>query len=143
MRGGISVVSKRYPRANYPRVESYNPSKPKSHIHYLDANNLYRWAINQPLPTIGFEWVEDCNRLTETIADHPENSPEGYMLQVDLGYPEDLHDTHNAVSSSTLRRTASISRSKWRTSTQAWLSSSTHLTSRRTIHATALLIRRC
>ena len=51
--------------------------------------------MSQPLPKGSFEWVEDCNRLTETIADHPEDRPEGYILEVDLEYPEVLHNTHN------------------------------------------------
>ena len=51
MWGGISMVSKRYAKANNPMVEGYDSSKPKSHILYLDANNLYGWAMSQPLPT--------------------------------------------------------------------------------------------
>ena len=63
MRGGISMVSKRHARANNPAVEGYDPEKPNSSILYLDANNLYGWAMSQALPTGGFRWVEDCNRL--------------------------------------------------------------------------------
>ena len=86
------MVSKRFARANKPRIESYDPSKPTSHILYLDANNLCWLAVSQPLPTSGFEWVEDCNRLTETISDHPDG-PEGYILEMDLEYPEELHSS--------------------------------------------------
>lgn len=96
MRGGISMVSKRYAKANNPRVEGYDPSKPKSYIHYLDANNLYGWAMSQPLPTGGFRWVEDCDGLSKVIAGHPEDSPEGYILEVELEYPVELHDAYNA-----------------------------------------------
>ena len=80
-------------------VEGYDFSKPKSHILYLDANNLYGWAMSQPLPTGSFRWADDAaelNRLAETIADHPADSQEGYILEVDLEYPEELHETHNA-----------------------------------------------
>ena len=63
---------------------------------YLDANNLYGWAMSQPLPTDGFEWVEDCGQLAGSIADHLVDSPVGYILEVDLEYPEELHDKHNA-----------------------------------------------
>ena len=69
---------------------------PSSHIMYLDANNLYGWAMSQALPTGGFGWVEDCEGLRKTITEHPANSPEGYILEVDLEYPRELHDTHNA-----------------------------------------------
>ena len=45
MRGGISMVSKRYAKANNPLVSDYDPSKPNKYIMYLDANNLYGWAM--------------------------------------------------------------------------------------------------
>ena len=96
MRGGISMVSRRYAKANNPLVEGYDSSKERSHILYLDANNLYGWAMSQPLPTGGFRWVEDCDGLAKSIALHPAESPSGYILEVDLEYPEELHDAHNA-----------------------------------------------
>ena len=96
MRGGISMVSKRYAKANNPLIEGYDSSKTKTHILYLDANNLYGWAMSQPLPTGGFQWVDDCDRLTETIIEHPTDSREGYILEVDLEYPGELHVAHNA-----------------------------------------------
>ena len=96
MRGGISMVSKRHAKANNPLVEGYDPEKPSSHILYLDANNLYGWAMSQYLPTGGFRWVDDCQQLAKTIAEQPADGPEGYILEVDLEYPEDLHDAHSA-----------------------------------------------
>ena len=96
MRGGISMVSKRHAKANNPLVDGYDPEKPSSHILYLDANNLYGLAMSQPLPTGAFQWEEDCEQLAKTIANHPADDPEGFILEVDLEYPEDLHDPHNA-----------------------------------------------
>ena len=96
MRGGISMVSKRHARANNPAVEGYDPERPNNHILYLDANNLYGWAMSQPLPTGGFRWVEDCDGLVGTIKDQPADGPEGFILEVDLEYPQELHDEHNA-----------------------------------------------
>ena len=96
MRGGISMVSRCHARANNPRVGGYDPAKPKSHIMYLEANNLYGWAMSQTLPTGGFRWVEDCEGLRKTIMEHPADSPEGYILEVDLEYSTELHDVHNA-----------------------------------------------
>ena len=96
MRGGISMVAKRHARANNPRVEGYNPEKPSNHILYLDANNLYGWAMSQAQPTGGFSWVEDCDGLAGTIKDQPPDGTEGYILEVDLEYPQELHDEHNA-----------------------------------------------
>ena len=96
MRGGISMASKRYARANNPRIEGYDPKKPNSHILYLDANNLYGWAMSQALPTGGFRWVEDCDELAKNIVDVPADGPEGYILEADLEYPPELHDEHNS-----------------------------------------------
>ena len=90
------MASKRYAKANNPLVEGYDPEKPNSHISYLDANNLYGWAMSHYLPTTGFRWVDDCQQLAKTIAEHPADRPEGHILEVDLEYPEDLHDAHNA-----------------------------------------------
>ncbi|GFR65766.1 protein NYNRIN [Elysia marginata] len=96
LRGGISMVSKRHARANNPAIEGYNPQKPNTSILYLDANNLYGWAMSQHLPTGGFQWVEDCNQIASEIVDHPPDAAEGYILEVDLDYPRELHKTHNA-----------------------------------------------
>jgi hypothetical protein len=61
IRGGISVISNRYARANNPylKPEDYDSSKPHSYIIYLDANNLYGWAMSQPLPVGGFRFLTD------------------------------------------------------------------------------------
>ena len=96
MRGGISMVSKRHARANNPRVEGYDLEKPNSHIMYLDANNLYGWAMSKSLPTGGFRWVDDCDGLANTVKNLSANGPEGCILEVDLEYPQELHDGHNA-----------------------------------------------
>ena len=95
MRGGI-MASKSHARTNNPLVEGYDPGQPSSHILYLDANNLNGWAMSQYLPTSGFRWVDDCQQLAKTIAKQPADGPEGYILEVDLEYPEDLHDAHNS-----------------------------------------------
>ena len=96
LRGGISMVSTRYAKANNPKTPDYDQSKPNSYIMYLDANNLYGWAMSQPLPTHNFEWVPDCEELSSKILTHPDCDSKGYILEVDLEYPSELHDTHNA-----------------------------------------------
>ena len=55
LRGGISMDSKRFAKANNPKVPDFDPNKPDTWIQYYDANNLYGWAISQALPTGGFE----------------------------------------------------------------------------------------
>lgn len=58
--------------------------------------NLYGWAISQALPTGRFSWVEDCSGLIKTIADQPDDGPEGYILEANLEYRKELHDKHNS-----------------------------------------------
>ena len=48
------MVSRRYAKANNPLVEGYNPAESTNYITYLDANNLYGWAMSLPLPKSGF-----------------------------------------------------------------------------------------
>ena len=55
MGGGISMVSKRYAEANNAILSDYDPSKPKNYIIYLDANNLYGWAMSKPLAKRDFK----------------------------------------------------------------------------------------
>ena len=92
MRGGISYIANRYGKANNKYMENYNPKDATKYIVYLDANNLYGWAMIQYLPTGGFEW------LTEKEVDlskYNDESEKGLILEVDLEYPEELHDLHN------------------------------------------------
>ncbi|KAL9987123.1 hypothetical protein ACROYT_G001374 [Oculina patagonica] len=95
IRGGISMVSKRYAKANNPYVEGYDPSKPKKYIMYLDANNLYGWAMSKPLPKSGFRWKRVMPTEKE-IMRKKESAKTGWILEVDLEYPAELHDAHNS-----------------------------------------------
>ena len=55
-------------------------------------NNLYGWAMSQPLPTGGFKWVHvNPNEISELAT----RTDKGYILEVDVSYPKDLHDSHN------------------------------------------------
>lgn len=90
------MVSKHYAKANNLMVEGHDCSKPNIYIMYLDANCLYGWAMSQPLPPGGFKWEKNLQNLEKNIVNHPVDSPEGYILEVDLEYPVELHDMHNA-----------------------------------------------
>ena len=94
MRGGISMVSKRYAKANNSLVEGYNPAKPTNYITYLDANNLYGWTMSPPLPKKGFHWKR-VMPSEEQIMKMKWDSKKGWMLEVDLDYPEELNEAHN------------------------------------------------
>ena len=91
LRGGISMVSHRHAIANNLQMEDNDPSQPNSYLLYLDANNLYGWAMSQPMPTGNFCWVDYSEKLLET----PPDASTGYFLEVDLDYPTSLHAEHN------------------------------------------------
>ncbi len=59
IRGGISTITKRHAVANNKYMRDYDSDKESVFIPYLDANNLHGWAMSQPLPTHGFEWMTD------------------------------------------------------------------------------------
>ena len=88
IRGGVSMISTRYAKANNPYIgDKYDPNSPKKYIPYLGANNLYCWAMNKPLPTHGFEW------MNEKDLNNWRNIP--CILEVDWEYPQELHNLHN------------------------------------------------
>ena len=92
-RGGISYIAKRYAKANNKYMNDYDPKKPATFITYLDKNNLYGWTMCEYLPYAGFEWVENINEFD--INSINEKSDTGYFLEVDLEYPDELHELHN------------------------------------------------
>ena len=84
--GGISMISKRYSQANNPYMgKIYDKTKPTKYITYLDANNLYGWAMSKNLPIGNFKWMDNFENW--------QNVP--CILEVDLEYPVELHDLHN------------------------------------------------
>ena len=64
------MVSKRYAKANNRYVQGYDLGRKSKYIMYLDANNLYGWAMSQPLPVSDFEWVDNIDNLQNTIRSH-------------------------------------------------------------------------
>ena len=88
IRGGVSMISNRYGKANNKYMDkSFNDILLSIYIAYLDANNLYDWAMSKPLPTHGFKWMK-VNEF-ETWENH------SCVLEVDLGYPKSLHNLHS------------------------------------------------
>ena len=88
IRGGISMISNRHGKANNSYMEDeYDDKRATKYITYLDANNLYGWAMCKPLPTHDFKWMDD-DELTSW-------KKHACILEVDLEYPKHLHDRHN------------------------------------------------
>ena len=95
MCGRVSYIANRYGKANNKYMKKYDKKAPSKYIMYLDANNLYGWAVSQYLPTGGFIWLTE-NEINKTdLAKYKEDSEKGVILEVDLEYSQELHDLHN------------------------------------------------
>ena len=96
IRGGIYHSIHRYAKANKKYIKNYNENEESSCIQYLNANNLYGWAMSQKLPVNGFKWLEDTSEINEEfIKNYDENNNKGYILEVDVKYPRKLHDLYS------------------------------------------------
>ena len=101
IRGGMTHIAKRYSEANNKYMKDYDPDKPSKYIQYLDANNLYGWAMSQSLPTNGFKWISNLTKekvmeiLEKTNSSMNDMGKTGYIFEVDLEYPKELWKSHN------------------------------------------------
>jgi len=93
IRGGMSIIMNRYSKANNKYMKDHDKSKDSVYIWYIDANNLYGWSMSQPLPYDGYDWYK-IDWTVEEILSLPDDGKEGYIFEVDLKYPESLHDKH-------------------------------------------------
>ena len=72
---------------------------------YLDANNLYGWAMSQRLPVNGFEWTEQLSEFDKSfIKNYDENNDKGYILEVDVESLKNLFNLHCDLSFSPERK---------------------------------------
>ena len=95
IRGGMCQSVHRYAKANNKYMKNYDKSIESSYLMYLDANNLYGWAMSKKLPVNGFKWENDLSRFNEDfIKNYNENNDIGYFLEVDIEYPEQLWSSH-------------------------------------------------
>jgi len=100
IRGGFCQCSKRYAKVNNKYMgDKYDATKENVYIEYLDANNLYGLAMRESLPYNGFKWskYEKLNPKSTwmDVMNVSNNSPKGYIIEVDLAYPKKLHDRHS------------------------------------------------
>ena len=95
MRGRVSYITNRYGNANNKYMKEYDEKAPSKYIMYLDTNNLYGWAISQYLPTGNFKWMTDKEISIIDLGKYKAAGKKGLILEVDLEYPQELHDIHN------------------------------------------------
>jgi hypothetical protein len=89
IRGGFSgVLGTRYVKANNKYLKDFNSDLPSNYLLYLDANNLYGWAMSQALPVGNFQWEnpDNYNDIYSALKNLPENV--GCILDVDLEYTD-------------------------------------------------------
>ena len=94
IRGGIDHAIHSYAKTNNKYMKINDKNKESSFLEYLDANNLYGWAMSQKLPVNGFKW----KTILKFDEDFIKNYGKGYILEVYVEYPKNLHDLHSDLS---------------------------------------------
>ena len=99
IRGGVATISSRHALSNnsYLPPEHYDPSEERSYVIYADANNLYGLALSRPLPISDFKFLSDEEIEQLDIMNVPRDCDTGFISEVDLEYPEYLHQEHNSM----------------------------------------------
>ena len=87
MRGGVSYIANRYGNANNKYMKEFDEKAPSKYIMYLDANNLYGWAMSQYLPTGHFKWMTNKEISKIDLGKYKAYGKKGLILEVDLEYP--------------------------------------------------------
>ena len=109
IRGAVCHSIHRYAKANNKYMKNYNNNEESSYIQYLNANNLYGWAMSKKLPVNGFKWIDNNETAEHSylersakhvvnegfIKNYDENNDKGYIFEVDVKYPERLHELHS------------------------------------------------
>ena len=96
LRGGVCMISQRYSRANHPALgQLYDASKPLVYLKMFDANNLYGYAMHEPLPKNEYKWLSPEEIALINWKQQTNDQYYGYFVECDLDYPAELHDKHN------------------------------------------------
>ena len=98
IRSGITQAVKRYARANNKYMKDlYNPDELSIYLQYVDTNNLYEWSMIKNLTTHGFKWKKGEDFTPEKIDKLVKKDKRGFLLEVDVEYPKELHENHNEL----------------------------------------------
>lgn len=95
VRGGICLCSTRHAKANNKYMANYDRDKSDVYLTYLDVNNLYGFSMCQHLPTSEFRLLSEAEMYNLDITQIKDDEEYGFILEVDLLYPEKLHCAHN------------------------------------------------
>ena len=90
IRGDICHAIHQYAKANKKYMKHYDKNKESSYLKYWDVNNLYVWVMSQKSTVNEFEWIEDTSLFNKDFIKN--------YNQVDIQYPEKLHEHHNELS---------------------------------------------
>jgi hypothetical protein len=95
LRGGFSTVVNKYAKANNMYLSDYDPNEPSSFLFYCDMINLYGWSMTQYLGYKNFNWLSRTEIKALDLTNLQQDKKIGYMLEVTLEYPKQLHDSHS------------------------------------------------
>ena len=91
IRRGMCNAIHKYAKANNKYMKDIDKNKISSFLEYLDANNLYGWAMSQKIPVGDFKWIKKRD-LPKTdkkfIKSYDVDSNVGFVLEVDVDYPK-------------------------------------------------------
>ena len=96
IRRGMCHAIHWYEQANNKYMKNYDQNKEPSYLKYWDVNNLYGWEMSQNCPVNKFEKIDDTSKFNEdSTNNYNQENYEGFFLEVNVQYPEILHELHN------------------------------------------------
>ena len=94
IRGGLTQLIRKYVVANNKYLPNYDKTKNSTYLQYLDANNLYGNAMNKKLALNGYKWADKSIFTDDFIKNYDDEGDKGYLIQVDVEYPKELHSAY-------------------------------------------------
>ena len=92
---GIAQSIQRHASANNKYMPNFSLKQKSTYLLYVDANNLYGWAMTKKLPIDEYLCCDNFKKFTcKFIRNYDNNSDTDYLFEVDIEYPKNLHDSH-------------------------------------------------